>query len=123
MTRLTIALSIAVVLLLAALAGWAACWLWSRPARRAAAGADRLSALTAELHAAEIAAQAARRRAEAAERALADARAGADAGAAARIAELRAELAAAMEALGDARRDAAGWRRAYEEVAAPQEGA
>jgi hypothetical protein len=122
MTRLTIALSIAAVLLLAAAAGWAACWFWSRPARRAGADAERLSALTADLHAAEIAAEAARRRAEAAEAALAEARTGADAAAASRIAELRAELAAAMDALGDARRDAEGWRRAYETATTPDEG-
>jgi hypothetical protein len=119
MTRLTLAVSIAALLLMAAALGWAAHWIWSRPERRAARESERLSATIGHLHAAELAAETARRRADLAEQALEQAKLGAETETAARVAELRAELTAAMEALGDARREAAGWRAAYERAAPP----
>ena len=90
MTRITLALSIAALLLLAMALGVALHWLWLRLARDPGAEALRLGALTTQLHAAvEIRIAAA-------------------------LAETRAERDAAMESIGDARREAAEWRAALE---------
>ncbi|MFN3613548.1 MAG: hypothetical protein ACK4WC_03175 [Rubrimonas sp.] len=114
MTRLVIALSIAALLLLAFALGWLCHWLWSRPERRVAAGADRLAQMAAQLHAAEASADAAAARAAAAEARLQDARDEIKAELGVKLSEARAELAAAMDALREARGDAAEWRAAYE---------
>ena len=114
MTRLTLAVSIMALLLLAAALGALFHWLWLRLSRDPGAEALRLGALTAQLHAAEAAAREARRRAETAETALEAERADAERRIAAALAETRAERDSAMEAIGDARREAAEWRAALE---------
>lgn len=114
MTRLTLAISIAALLILAMALGALFHWLWLRLARDPGGEALRLGALTTRLHAAEAAAHAAQHRAETAEAALAAERAAVDARIAAALAETRAERDAAMDAIGDARREAAEWRAALE---------
>jgi len=114
MTRITLALSIAALLLLAMALGVALHWLWLRLARDPGAEALRLGALTTQLHAAEAVAREAQRRAEVAEAALEAERAAVEIRIAAALSETRAERDAAMESIGDARREAAEWRAALE---------
>lgn len=117
MTRLTLALSITALLLLTMATGVLLHWLWTRLRHRSDPdGARQISDLAARLHAAEAALVAARHENETLAQTLAAERAEAQAHHTSDLAEARAELAAAMEAVGDARRDAADWRRAYDEV-------
>jgi hypothetical protein len=114
MTRLTLALAIAAALALAVALGWAAHWAIARRRPGHADAETRFAEAVARLHAVEAERDAPRRRAETAEAARAAVEAEADHRLAAALAETRAELRAAMDGLGDARREAADWRRAYE---------
>jgi len=116
-TRVTLALSIAALLLLTMATGFLLHWLWTRLRQRDDPdGARQLNDLAARLHAAEAALAAERRENATLTQTLDAERAETGARKSTELAEARAELAAAMEALGDARRDAGEWRRAYEEL-------
>lgn len=113
MTRLTLALSIAALLLLAVALGWLLGWLWSRGRARSDAG-ESAAGLAARLHAAEAARDAAEARLAAGAMDHDAALAEIEKRHAGEVSSLRAELSAAMDALGAARREAAEWRAAYE---------
>jgi hypothetical protein len=113
MTRLVLALSIAALLLLAVALGWLLGWLWRR-GRDRRGPEDPVAAMAARLHAAEAARDAAEARLSERAAALETAAAEADAARARAVAEAEAERAAAVSALGDARRETAAWREAYE---------
>jgi hypothetical protein len=117
-TRLVLALALGAILLIAMALGWAGHWAVARRRRDPDARDAGLAETAARLHAAELQRDGLLRRAEAAEAALAAERAAGERRIAAALAETRAELAAAMEAIGDARREAEGWRRAYEGLVA-----
>jgi hypothetical protein len=116
-TRLTLAAAIAAPLLIAVGLGWLLHWLWTRMLHAQDPEAARAARLTAQLHAAEAALAAAEARAAAAEAAARAARLAAETEAQALGRQLRAELDAAMGALGEARRESAEWRAAYEDFA------
>jgi hypothetical protein len=113
MTRLVLALSIAALLLLAVALGWLLGWLWRRGRERRGPD-DPMAAMAARLHAAEAARDAAEARLAERAAALETAAAEAESERSRVVAEAIAERDAALSALGDARRETAAWREAYE---------
>jgi hypothetical protein len=113
MTRITLALAIAALLLVFAGLGLLLGWLWRRM-RGEDHAAERLARMAAQLHAAEIARDAAEARLAAATAAAVTGVAESEARLSGALREACAERDAAMEALRDARRETAEWRSAYE---------
>lgn len=107
MTRLMLALSIAVALLGAMALGWIARWIWGRMTQSDSARDRRIEQLQDSLAEAEAAFRAAEARAAEAMASAEAAQHGASASVATELSELRAERDAAMETVGALRRQLA----------------